>query len=69
MKLSARNILKGKIRELTHGAVNSEVIVEIPGGAQIVSIITKRSAEDLGLKVGEEVFAFFKATNVMIAKD
>jgi molybdopterin-binding protein len=69
MRLSARNILRGKIKELTHGAVNSEVIIEIPGGTQIVSIITKKSAEDLGLKVGEEAYAFFKATNVMIAKD
>lgn len=69
MKLSARNIIKGKIRKMTHGAVNTEIIVEIPGGAEIVSIITKTSAESLGLKEGEEVYAFFKASNVMIAKD
>ena len=51
MKLSARNVIKGRVKKVTHGAVNSEVIVELPGGAEIVSIITKTSAEDLGLAV------------------
>ena len=67
MKISARNMLKGKVKKVNHGAVNSEVVVELPGGAQIVSIITKASAESLGLSVGKEVYAVIKASNVMIA--
>jgi len=69
MKLSARNILKGKVKQVKHGVVNTEVIVELPGGAEIVSIITKESAETLGLAKGKEVYAVVKASNVMIAVD
>jgi len=69
MRLSARNVLKGKVRSVAHGAVNSEVIVELPGGAEVVSIITKRSAEELALTPGSDVYAVIKATSVMIAVD
>lgn len=69
MKLSARNILKGKIVQLKVGTVNSEVILELPGGAQIVSIITKESAESLGLAPGKTAYAIIKASNVMIGID
>ena len=67
--ISARNVLKGKVKKVVHGAVNSEIIVELPGGIEIVSIITKSSAERLGLKVGKEVSAVIKASNVMIMTD
>jgi molybdopterin-binding protein len=67
MKISARNIFKGKVVKLTVGAVNTEVIIEIAGGAHVVSIITKESAENLGLQLGKEAFAVIKASNVMIA--
>jgi molybdopterin-binding protein len=69
MKLSARNILKGKVKKITPGAVNSEVIIELPGGMEIVSIITKSSAEALGLAVGKEAYAVIKASSVMVAVD
>jgi molybdopterin-binding protein len=69
MKLSARNILKGKVKEITHGAVNSEVVIELPGGQEVVSIITKHSAESLGLVKGKEVYAVIKASSVMVAVD
>ena len=69
MKLSARNVLKGTVKAVTPGAVNTEVIVVLPGGAEIVSIITKSSAERLELAVGKEVYAVVKASNVMIATD
>jgi molybdopterin-binding protein len=49
--------------------VTSEVVVELPGGLEIVSIITKSSAESLNLTKGREVYAVVKATNVMIALD
>ena len=69
MKLSARNVIKGKVKAVTHGAVNSEVIVELPGGTEVVSIITKTSAEALGLVAGKEVYAVIKASNVLLAVD
>jgi molybdopterin-binding protein len=66
MKISARNVFKGTVKQLTIGAVNSEVVVELPGGIEVVSIITKHSAEALGLEVGKEVYAVIKASDVMI---
>ena len=54
---------------MVHGAVNSEVIIELPGGIEMVSIITKSSAKNLGLKKGKAVYAVVKASNVMIATD
>lgn len=69
MKLSARNVLKGKVKKVVMGAVNSEVIIELPGGVEMTSIITKASAENLNLKEGSEVYAIVKASNVMIGTD
>lgn len=69
MKLSARNVLKGKVRSLQHGAVDSEVILQLPGGLEFVSIITKTAAQNLGLKEGKEVYAIIKATNVILGVD
>ena len=69
MKISARNLLKGRIKSVEHGAVNSEVVVELPGGTEVVSIITKDSAEGLGLASGKQVYAVIKASDVMIAAD
>jgi molybdopterin-binding protein len=69
MKISARNVLKGKVQKLTEGAVNSEVTVVLPNNVEIVSIITKTSANNLGLQEGKEVYAVIKASNVMIAVD
>ena len=69
MKTSARNVLKGKVKVIKPGAVNTEVIVELSGGAEVVSIITKESAERLGLVTGKEVYAIVKASNVMIGID
>jgi molybdopterin-binding protein len=69
MKISARNMLKGKVKQVKPGVVNAEVILELANGMEIVSIITKESAEKLGLAEGKEVYAVIKATNVMIAVD
>jgi molybdopterin-binding protein len=69
MKISARNVIKGKVKSVNPGAINSEIIVEIPGGVEIVSIITKKSADDLKLAPGKQVYAVIKASNVMIAVD
>lgn len=69
MQLSARNTLKGKVVKLTPGTVNTEVQIQLPGGDIVVSIITKESAEKLGLAVGKEAYAIIKASNVMVAVD
>ena len=69
MKISARNILKGKIIKLVRGAVNAEVTIELQGGVQVVSIITNGSVDSLGLKEGKEAYAVVKASSVMIAVD
>ncbi len=69
MKVSARNVIRGKVKKVTTGVVNDEIIVELPGGTEVVSIITKTSAERLGLKPGQDVYAIIKASNVMIGVD
>ncbi len=69
MRLSARNVLKGRVKSLVPGAVNCEVTLELPGGSEIVSVITKASSEALGLKVGGQAYAVVKASNVMIGVD
>ena len=69
MKLSARNVLKGKVVKVVKGAVNSEVILELTGGIQVVSIITNSSVKSLGLKKGKDAYAVIKASNVMVAVD
>jgi len=69
MKVSARNQLRGKVKKVTPGAVNSEIIIELPGGLEITSIITKQSAESLGLSVGKTAYAVIKATDVMVGAD
>lgn len=52
MKTSARNMLKGKVKQVKPGMVNTEVVVELPGGSEIVSIITKESTDRLGYLQG-----------------
>ncbi len=69
MKISARNVLKGKVVTVTHGAVNSEVVLRLEGGAEVVSIITKDSAEALGLAPGKEAYAVIKASSIMVGVD
>ena len=69
MKISARNMLKGKVKQINPGAVNTEVIIELPGGVEIASIITRTSAENLGLAVGKEAYAIVKASNVIIGTE
>jgi molybdopterin-binding protein len=69
MQISARNTLKGTIKSLVSGAVNSEITLEIAPGFEVVSIITKSSAEKLGLAEGKTAYAVIKASDVMIAID
>ena len=69
MKISARNILKGKVVKVTRGAVNAEVTIELPGGTRLVSVITNSSVENLSLTEGKEAYAIIKASNVMVGVD
>ena len=69
MRLSARNQLDGVVVRVEHGAVMSTVVVALSGGQEVVSAITKDSAEALGLRDGDAVKVVIKATEVMIGKD
>jgi molybdopterin-binding protein len=68
MTLSARNQLEGTIEELQLGGVMAHVVVRV-GDNLIESVITRRSAEQMGLKVGDKVKAVIKSTEVMLQKD
>lgn len=67
MKLSARNILHGKVLHVTRGAVNDEIVIEIAPGVQVTSIITHQSCVRLGLEPGKDAYAVIKASDVMVA--
>ncbi len=69
MRLSARNQLKGKIVTITHGAINSEIVIEIAPGVSITAQVTTSSVHGLGLKEGGTAYALVKADSVMIGVD
>ena len=67
MVLSARNQLKGIIKEIVNGPVSTEVVIDV-NGSEVVSSITTDSSKKLDLKVGDTVVAIIKASSVMIGK-
>ena len=69
MRISARNVLQGRVKKITRGAVNSEVVVELPGGLEVVAVVTKSAEEGLALEIGKEAYAVIKASNVMLGVD
>ena len=69
MKLSARNVLKGRIVEVVQGVTTARVKIAVAGGATITSSITMEAVQDLALKVGDEASAVIKASDVIVAKD
>lgn len=69
MEVSARNALKGTVKHVSPGAVNTEVTLEIAPGVEVVSVITKSSADKLGLATGKEAYAVIKSSDVVIAVD
>ncbi|WP_263353545.1 TOBE domain-containing protein [Acidicapsa acidisoli] len=68
MKISARNVLAGKVTNVTKGAVNSEVTLTLQGGENMVAIITNSSVDTLGLRQDTATYAIIKASDVMIGK-
>jgi molybdopterin-binding protein len=66
MKLSARNVLKGTVKEIETGTVNCVVKVDIGDGQLISSMITLDACKDMGLNVGSEVMAIIKSSNVIL---
>lgn len=68
MKLSARNVIPGKIVALTKGATTAHVKIEIAPGQMITSSITNEFVDDLGLEIGDIVSAVIKSSDVMIGK-
>ena len=69
MRISAKNQLKGKVKKVTAGPINCEVVIELPGGEKITSIITKGSVKSLGIKPGVTAYAIIKASNVIVGVD
>lgn len=69
VRFSARNQLRGTVTSIKLGEVMAEIIIELPDGQQIVSAITRTSAESLALKQGDSVLAIIKSTEVMVGKD
>ena len=67
MKISARNVIRGKIKAIKRGGVNGEVVMEIAGGQEVVSISTLAAIDDLNLQPGQEVYAVFRASDTMVA--
>jgi molybdopterin-binding protein len=61
MKISARNILKGKVIEVSEGAVNTEVLLELTGGAKVVSIISKESAKKTRFEIRQKSICDYKS--------
>ena len=69
MKTSARNCFEGKVARIAEGAVNDEITVSLPGGKEVVAVITKGSTRRLGLAVGRDVLALVKASFVILLED
>ncbi|MBP8645824.1 MAG: TOBE domain-containing protein [Syntrophobacteraceae bacterium] len=69
MRLSTRNVLKGKVVEVKEGQVAAKVKVDLGGGNILTSVITVDAVRELGIKAGDEVCALIKATSVMIGKE
>ncbi len=67
MEISARNSIQGTVKKIVHGSVNTEITLEVASGVELVSIITKSSAENLGLVEGKQAYAVIKSSDVMLA--
>lgn len=66
IRLSARNCLEGKVTRVSEGAVNSEVVIQLPGGTEVFSIVTREAVDELGLKPGASATAVIKASHIIL---
>jgi len=69
MKISARNTIKGTVRNVILGPVSAEVTLRVAQGIEIVAVISTPSAKALKLKKGKKAYAVIKASSVMVAID
>jgi molybdopterin-binding protein len=69
MKLSARNIMKGRVVEVTRGATTAHVKIDVGGGTVMTASITIEAVDELGLREGDAAYAVVKASDVIVAKD
>ncbi|MGO8677800.1 MAG: TOBE domain-containing protein [Limisphaerales bacterium] len=69
MRLSARNILKGKVIKITRGPLNTLVVLEIAPGIHITSVVTSEAARELKLANGKPAYAIIKAPSVILGVD
>ena len=69
LKVSARNVLQGRVKQIILDMTSAEVTVEISAGVDLVATITRSSAEHLELSEGKDVYAVIKSSNIMIARD
>ncbi len=69
MKISARNVIKGRILAVTRGATTSHIRLEVGDGAVVTASITNEAVDDLRLTIGQSAYAVIKASDVMIGVD
>ena len=69
MKLSARNVLKGRVVKVTRGSTTAHVKIDVGGGSVVTASITNEAVDELALKEGDAAYAVIKASDVMVAKD
>lgn len=69
MKISARNVLKGRVIHVQRGATTAHVKIEIGPGVVVTASITNEAVDDLRLTVGDQAYAVIKASDVMVGKD
>lgn len=69
MKLSARNVLQGKVLDVKKGATTAHVKIQLAGGEAVTASITNEAVDELQLKAGDNAYAVIKASDVMVGKD
>jgi len=69
MKLSARNMLKGRVVKVVRGATTAHVKIDVGGGSVVTASITVEAVDELGLREGDSAYAVIKASDVIVAKD
>ena len=69
MQISARNQISGTVELIEHGKINAEIFIKLKSGYTLVSVITNTAANNLNLKIGDEVVAIFKSSTVLITTD